>query len=325
MRFFKKDYGPAWALFLSAIALMVYVLVEYNFTVFVRVSMNGIVLGLTYLLVALGLALMWGVMHLLNFAHGQFFMMGAFSVWYFMVRVDVLTKYLPIVPAYLISLVLAMVIVGMMGTLVERYLFRRFGGDLLPALLISLGLGLILAQAMILAFGLLTKSIPTAFAGSQRFFGVSLTNERLALVISALVLLVALWWLVSHTKFGRAMVAIREDQTAAALQGIDIGKFRLIVMFIGSALAAVAGGLYGPVFQVTPEMGTGPMATAFAIIVLGGLGSLPGAGIAAFFLGFVESFGATFLGATIAQFFTFAVIILVLIFKPTGLFGHGGH
>lgn len=337
-RYFKREYGPAWVLLLCALGLAVYVVVEHGFQIFFQVSANGVMLGLTYLLVALGLALMWGVMHLLNFAHGEFFMVGAFAVWFFTVLfggepinvggTDVsLTWFagLPVLMHYAMAMLLGVIVVGGMGAVLERYIFRRFGSDLLPALLVSLGIGLILTTGVILSFGLLSKSVPTIFAGAQRPFGVTITNERVALIVASLGLLGILWWVVVRTKFGRAMRAIREDETAAALQGVNIGQYRTLVMFLGSALAAIAGALYAPVFLVTPGMGVGPMSKAFSIIVLGGLGSLPGAGVAAFFLGFVESFGATFLGSAVSDMFSFLVIILVLLFKPTGLFGHATH
>lgn len=321
VRVWRREYAPGGVLAVLAAGVMVYAAATLGHRVLLQVLMNGAVLGLTYLLVALGLALMWGIMHLMNFAQGQFFMLGSFMAWYFMIRLGFIPDLLGRPWDYFFAAFMALLITGALGVVVERFLFRRFGQDLLPALIISMAISMLLATGMLIAFGLLPKSIPTVFGGLVRPLGAVITNERIALVAIALVLISLLYLLVTYTKIGKGMRAIRDDEDAAALQGINIGRYRSGVMFLGCALAGAAGVLYGPLYTVHPFMGEVPFAKALAIIVLGGLGSLPGTAIAAFFLGVMESFGATLLGSQVADMFGFAIIMLVLIFRPAGLMG----
>ncbi len=317
----NRDILFATALIALCIAWLAYIASALDLGLLVRVLLNGTEMGLTYLLIAWGLTLMFGVMHLLNFAHGEFFMLGAFMVWYFMERNSFLAQLVASPWDYLLAALLAIAIVGLLGILVERFLFRPFKQDVLPAFIISLGVGMILQTAMLGAFGLQPKSIPTVFEGGQRVAGAFISNERLALLVVALIVMASTTFLVLRTKPGRAIRAIRDDEDAAALQGMNIGRYRSLVMLIGCALAAIAGALYGPIYQVEPFMGVAPLSKAFAIIILGGVGSLPGAVLGGFFIGFVQSFGATTFGASIADMLSFVIIILVLLFKPRGLMG----
>ncbi|MBI4297493.1 MAG: branched-chain amino acid ABC transporter permease [Chloroflexi bacterium] len=309
----------------ALVALLVgwflYMATTLELSLLTQVLLNGLVLALTYLLIAWGLTLMWGVMHLLNFAHGEFYMLGAFMVWYFMDGNDYLAGILGRPWNFLLATLFAIAVVGMLGILVEYFLFRPFGHDILPAFLISLGVGMMLQTGVLAAFGLQPKSIPVVFEGRRQLAGAFISNERLAMVVVALIVIVATSLFVLRTKAGRAMRAIRDDEEAAALQGINIGRHRSLVMLLGCALAAVAGAMAGAIYQVQPYMGVLPLSKAFAIIVLGGVGSLPGAVLGGFFIGFVESFGATLFGASVADMLSFLIIILALIFRPAGLLG----
>lgn len=317
----RREYLFGLVLALGLIAWFIYIAISFKPSLLLQVVMNAFVLGLTYLLIAWGLTLMFGIMHLMNFAHGDFYMFGAFMVWYFMVKNGFLADAFDKPFNYIFASLFAIAVVGILGVFVERFLFRPFGEDILPAFIISLAVGMILITGMLVAFGLLPKTIPGTFEGIVRPFGAAITNERIAMVVIALIVILLIMFWVLRTKSGRAMRAIRADHDAAALQGINIGNYRSLVMFIGCALAAIAGALVGPIYTVHPYMGAVPLMKAFAIIVLGGVGSLPGAVLGGFFIGFLESFGATMWGVAVADMLSFLIVILVLTFKPTGLMG----
>jgi len=276
---------------------------------------NGIMSGSILILVALGLTMIFGIMHIVNFAHGELYMLGAFCLWIFFAELQV---------PYILALILSMIIISGLGMVIERFLFKPFRGDLAPSFIISLGLVMLLQTGTLLGFGIEDKAAPTpsGFQGMIHFGGAVLSKERLFVILISFILMAGVWLFIQRTKPGQAMRAVAQDPDAAALQGISIDATASLAMGVGCALAAAAGCLMAPIFYINPYMGAVPIMKAFVVIILGGLGSIGGAFIGGFIIGFVDSFGSTYLSAPIASMMAFGILILVLIFRPQGLYGH---
>jgi branched-chain amino acid transport system permease protein len=262
---------------------------------------------------ALGLTLMFGMMHIINFAHGAVYMLGAFVIYYVYYQGGV-----PYLPAFL----LAMVLLGLFGFLVERCIYRPVKGGIEPTLVALLALTTFLQAAGYPVFGQLDKHVPTVFKGIYNVMGVPVSAERLAIIPIAVVLVCGLYLFINRTRMGAAMRAIEQDKEAAALQGVNVHVVNALAFGVGFALAAASGALMAPIFKLDPMMGEQPLLKAFIIIILGGLGSIPGAILGGLILGFIDSIIATFLGLEPAFLLSFVFIILILLFKPNGLFGY---
>ncbi len=264
-------------------------------------------------LIAVGLVLIFGVMRVINFAHGELYMAGAYSVVYLYAGAK-----LP----FLLAVAAGMVFVGLLGLVMERALFRPLRDNPLGGLIASIGFLLILQTCAVLGFGVRMQHIPPPTQDKLVFMeGVVLTLQRLSVILGTTVLLGALWLFLKRSKFGWALRACAQDPEAAALQGISMDKTARLAMFIGAALAGVAGALTAPLVSPTPAMGHAVIVTAFIIIIVGGIGSLEGAVIAAVLYAFVHTFVTTFYDGVIANIVGLALMLLVLIVKPTGLFG----
>ena len=284
-----------------------------NFAFFLQVFVNGLMLGLTYVLIASGFSLIYGIMRLLNFAHGEFYMLGAFATY-------LLCEHLGV--HYFTALALSMVIIGILGVLVYRFFFRPFRDEHDPSLVIALGIAMLIGGLALIIFGEKDKSVAPVFSGVIQVWGATLSKERVAVIILAIVLMAALTLYIKFSKTGQAMRAVSQDREAAALQGIGVDSTFTLCMGISSALAGAAGALLAPLFYVNPFLGMHAVLKALVVVVIGGLGSIPGAIAGGLLLGFVESFGNTFFG-DVTEILGFVIVMIVLLFRPQGLFGHG--
>ena len=279
----------------------------------VQSTIIGLSIGSIYILMALGLTLMFGMMHIINFAHGAIYMLGAFVVYYVFFQAGA---------PYLAAFVLAMVLLAAFGYLVERTIYRPIKGGIEPTLVALLALTTFLQAAGYPVFGQLDKHVPPVFPGTRNILGVMISIERLMIIPVAAALVIGLYLFINKTRLGGAMRAIEQDKEAASLQGVNVDRINGLAFAVGFALAAAAGALMAPIFKLDPMMGEQPLLKAFIIIILGGLGSIPGAILGGLMLGLIDSIVATALGAEPAFLLSFVFIILVLLFKPTGLFGH---
>jgi len=279
--------------------------------------MWGAAIGCIYVLLATGLNLIFGVMKLVNFAHGELLMIGAY------VGYSVLT--LLGVNAY-IAVFLSMGIVALIGVVVERLAFRRvLGSDKLNEIFVSLGLILIFDNIAVLVWGEKSKRIISPFENmSLRLGEISISYDWLIAVIFVIVILIALLFLIKKTKIGMAMRATSQKSQAAKLMGINIEHIYIFTFALGAALAGAAGVLYGIIFPFNPYIGALPTIKAFAIIILGGLGSIPGAIIGGLLYGIAEQTAVITLGGIWRNAVAFSVLIIVLILRPKGLFGEKG-
>jgi branched-chain amino acid transport system permease protein len=284
-----------------------------TFELFIQSAILGVSIGSIYILMALGLTLMFGMMHIINFAHGAVYMLGAFVIYYFFFQWG-----LPYFPTF----ILAMVLLGVFGFLVERYIYRTIKGGIEPTLVALLALTTFLQAAGYPVFGPLDKHVPTVFKGNLHMLGVAISVERLLIIPIALVLVAGLYVFINKTKIGAAMWAIEQDKEGAALQGVNVNIINALAFAVGFALAAASGALIAPIFKLDPMMGEQPLLKAFIIIILGGLGSIPGAILGGLILGFIDSILATAVGVEPAFLLSFVFIILLLFFRPNGLFGY---
>ena len=279
----------------------------------VQSAVIGLSIGSIYILMALGLTLMFGMMHIINFAHGAVYMLGAFVIYYVFFQWGA---------PYFAAFLVAMVLLGAFGYLVERGIYRPIKGGIEPTLVALLALSTFLEAAGYPVFGQLDKHVPPVFEGIRNVLGVMISVERLMIIPIAAALVLGLYLFITKTKIGAAMRAIEQDKEAAALQGVNVHVINGLAFAIGCALAAASGALIAPIFKLDPMMGDQPLLKAFIIIILGGLGSIPGAILGGLMLGLIDSTVATALGAEPAFLLSFVFIILLLLFRPAGLFGH---
>ncbi|HEB32374.1 MAG TPA: branched-chain amino acid ABC transporter permease [Spirochaetes bacterium] len=281
---------------------------------FVQMGITGITLGLMYALVAIGLTLIFGIMRVVQYAHGELFMLGAYLLFYWFNIWG-----LP----YWAGLVISPLVIFLVGMALQRGLLRPLlPRGLLPALALTIGLVFIISSGGLLFFGTVSRGIPSVITGGVNILGAWLSWERAVISIFAIVVIWGVFTFLQKTRTGIAMRAVAEDPDTASLQGINTGRIHNIAFGFGSALAALAGCLLGTLVSIVPTMGFPMTVKAFMIVILGGLGSVPGALLGGFILGFIDSFVGTLLSSEIAYIIGFMTIFIILIFKPLGLFSH---
>ena len=274
---------------------------------------NGLALGWIYVLMALGLTLIFGIMHIMQFAHGEIYMIGAYVVYYLTASFK-----LPLV----LATALSMVVMAAGGLTLERFLLRPLKDDRLSAVVATTGLTLILQSGAIVVFGLYERSIPMLARGPFKIAGLVVPKDRVVAVVVALMLSICLYLFLKLTKYGQAMVASAQNAEGAILQGISPAKMASMAMAIGCALAAAGGTFAGSLFALSPFMGLPPLVKGMTIIVIGGMGSLPGALIAGMILGLIDGLVPILFGHVWAALGPLFMVILILVIRPQGFFGH---
>lgn len=275
---------------------------------------NGFALGWLYILMALGLSLIFGITRIMQFAHGELYMLGGYVVYLFSVSLHL---------NLFLSILLAMVLVGAFGYLLYVGLFKRFTGQMVNPIIISVGLTLILQSGVMVVFGITQRTLPRLAEGGLSLLGSPVPKDRLVVVVVSVILVAALYVALKKHRYGQAMVASAQSPEGAQLQGINLARMGAISMFTASALAAAGGALAGSVFQLTPYMGVQPLVKGLIIIVLGGLGSVPGVVVGGLFLGLLDGVAPVVLGAGWASILPLVIVMIVLLVKPTGLWGYG--
>ena len=271
------------------------------------------ILGGTYALLGIGLTLIFGIMRVVNFTHGELYTFGAYMMFMFVMPLDI---------NFFIALPLAVLLGIVLGGAIEIALLRPLrGADIDTTMLIMIGAWIALQNTEQLAWSGIAKSINSPFPAEPLVIGpVSVAWVRVFVFVIAIVLIVATYLLINRTKLGKAMRATFQDRETAALMGVQINSIHTATFALGSGLAAAAGALLGPVLVVYPTMGDMAALKSFAIVILGGLGSVMGATIGGFILAIMEELGAGYISSGYRDAMGFLLIILILIFKPTGLF-----
>lgn len=278
---------------------------------------TGIVLGLIYGLMSTGLTLIYGVMRLSNFAHGEYYMLGGYAL-YFALSASGLPPILCLPAAIFVGL--------LVGFCVERSIIRDtytkvMARPLEYAMLGTMMVSILLQNVAVQVFGPFVHSTPAFMPGSLEIFQIALSYNRLVAVAVSLASLLFVYVLVMTTKTGRAWRAVAQNRTGAIVSGISVSHVNLLAYGTGAALAALSGALLTPVYGIWPNIGWTPLVLSFVIIVLAGLGSIPGALIGSLIVGLTHSFVAGYWSPPYADVVMYLVMLVVLVVKPTGLFG----
>nr|WP_255448247.1 MULTISPECIES: branched-chain amino acid ABC transporter permease [unclassified Bordetella] len=272
------------------------------------------IVGLLYLLMAVGFTLVFGVMRMVNFAHGEFYMLGTFGAYILTTQ-----AHLPFLAAVGLTFLGAVVV----GAILEWGVLKPFRRDELNGMIVTIGLAIVLQNLALMFFGPDPLSMPSIARGATRLGAVVIPNSRIYVVVFALVVLVLLYVFLRHSRPGRALRAVVEDFEIASIQGVRARIYYPLGFGIGVGLAAVAGALMAPLFSVSAFSGATPLLKAFIVVVLGGLGSIPGAVAAGLLLGLAESYAGLLIGGSAADMLIFVIVISMLVFRPRGLLGKG--
>ncbi len=280
---------------------------------FLQHILNGLILGGTYALLGIGLTLIFGIMNVVNFTHGELYAFGAYMTFMFTMVVG---------GNFFLALIIAVVLGVVFGAGIEFVLLRPLrGANIDTTMLVMIGAWIAIQNAEQLVWSGVAKSINHPFPVDPIVIGlVSVSWIRVFVFAVAMLLIVGTHLLIHRTKLGKAMRATFQDRDTAALMGVNIGAIHTATFALGSGLAAAAGALLGPVFVVYPTMGDMAGLKAFAVVILGGLGNFIGAALGGFILAMVEEFGAGYISSGYRDAMGFLLIIVVLIYKPTGLF-----
>ena len=284
---------------------------------FINYLINGVSLGSVYAIIALGYTMVYGIAKMLNFAHGDIIMIGSYVVF-----VTVSSMGLPPV----LGVLLAVAACTLLGVVIERVAYKPLrNASPLAVLITAIGVSYLLQNLALLIFGADAKSfVPVINVPSLELFGGQLTIKGVTIVtiLACIVIMVGLQLFVKKTKPGRAMQAVSEDRDAAQLMGVNVNATISLTFAIGSGLAAIAGLLLCSAYPtLTPYTGAMPGIKAFVAAVFGGIGSIPGAMVGGILLGVIEIFSKAYISSQVADAIVFAVLIIVLLVKPSGLFG----
>jgi branched-chain amino acid transport system permease protein len=284
---------------------------------FLQQVLNGLTLGGVYCLVALGLTLVYGILHVPNFAHGAFYMAGAYVAFFLIDRLGF---------NYWLAMAGAAVAVALISLLSERLVFHPLrNAPYLHHMIASIGILLFLEAGTQALWGADFHRMATPYAQILSLGDVTLPAQRLLIIVAAFVLVLLLQLFLKQTITGATIVALAQNRDGAALVGIDANRVAMLTFAIAGALAAMAAVLYAPINLVYSGMGHLVITKAFVIIVLGGMGSVPGAIAGGLIIGFAESFGAFYISTDYKDIIAFVLLVLILSLRPQGLFSKGAH
>ncbi|MFT9493986.1 branched-chain amino acid ABC transporter permease [Anaerosolibacter sp.] len=278
---------------------------------------NGLTLGSTYALTAVGYSMVFGILELVNFSHGSVYMVGAFLTLIFLTSLKL---------NFFVSFLLSIILTGLLGILIDKvslYPLRRKNAPKVTALISTIGVSIFLQNLVMLVWGSETKNFPLVInPGAVEVMGVKISFLQMIIFSMCLVIMIGLNTMIQKTRIGKAMRATAQNAEAAKLMGIDINRVIMITFFIGSALASVAGTMVGMYYQtIDPYIGYMAGLKAFAAAVLGGIGVLPGAIVGGLLIGVIETLAAAYINSGYRDAIAFAVLVLMLVIKPAGLLG----
>lgn len=279
-----------------------------------QIIVNGLLAALIYVIMALGFTLIFGIMRIVNFAHGEFYMVGAATV---------LVVFGQLGWPFFVAVVAGGIAAALLGMVLERALLRPLIREEMPSMIMTLAIGIILQSLALILFGPAEQTVPRPFSGTWGLAGAVVPWDRTIVAVSALIILAVFYAFLKFTRLGLAMQAVAQDRETASLMGVESGLIYSAAFGIASLLAGLAGALMAPVYSIGPYMGELPMLKAFVVVILGGLGSVPGAVLGGLLIGLSESVLSTLLDATAALIASFVIVLLVVIVRPSGLMGRG--
>ena len=290
---------------------------------FIQQLVNGLTLGSIYGLIAIGYTMVYGIIGMINFAHGDIFMLGGFAALIVFLLITTLFAGVPVALALLVMLIVAMLMTSLWNWAIERVAYRPLRGSFrLAPLITAIGMSIVLSNFIQVAQGPRNKPIPPMITDVYHFGEVTIQLKQIVIIIVTAVLLTLFWYIVNKTPLGRAQRATEQDRKMAALLGVDVDRTISITFVMGAALAAVAGTMYLMYYGVAAfNDGFIPGVKAFTAAVLGGIGSLPGAVLGGLLIGLIESLWSAYFTIAYKDVATFGLLAFVLIFKPTGILG----
>jgi branched-chain amino acid transport system permease protein len=277
-----------------------------------QILIYGAVSSAIYAMLAVGFTLIFGVARILNLAHGSFYALGAYSAF-------TMTSLLSL--PLLVAAPLSVLVVALFGVAMERFLVRPLRQSQLAVLMITLAVSLAVEQALFLIFGSEYRNVPSFIAEKIAIGGVDISGQRLLALTVGVAVLLILWLIIQRTRLGAAILAVSQDPEAAQYMGVPTNRIFSIVMAISAGTAALAGILVSPFLTVQPSMGLLPMVKAFAIVIVGGLGSIPGSIIAALILGYSETAVAYLASTAWTELVSLVAVVATLMIRPSGIFG----
>lgn len=284
-----------------------------------QMIVNGLMLGMSYALIALGLTLIFGIMNIINFAHGQMVMIGSFIVYYL---------YGVLHWNFFLTLIICILVLALVGAVFERFLFRRFLRLSLreeSSMLLAIGTALLLENIALISFGEKHRGVPPLNDHIFNIVGIYIPTNRIIIFAVSIVLIIALLLFIQRTRYGLAMRALAQDREVTFLMGVDIDKISMMGFAIGASLAGVAGGLLALIFPIFSGSGGTLSIKAFIMIMIGGAGVVPGAIIGGFILGMLESIGYGLIPGSVTYLLILSAVILLLIIRPLGIMGKPGY
>jgi branched-chain amino acid transport system permease protein len=286
-------------------------------SIFVQQLVNGLIIGGVYALIAVGLTTIYGLMDVVNFAHGEFYMLGGMLAFFLMEFAGI---------NYFLALAAAVLLVMAIGYFVEKILLKRLRNkttDILVAgALVTIGVSIFFQNTGLLVFGSVPRIIPSPFSTAPLKLGpILLGRMNLFAALVTVVVILFLHLFIKRSTMGMAMRATFQDKDVAALVGVHIDRVFSFTFMLGAGLAATAGALLGPIYIIYPNVGESVILKAFVIVILGGMGNFLGAIFAALILGVIEGLGAAYVSAEYRDLIGFVMVLLILLFRPSGLFG----
>lgn len=285
-----------------------------TFSLAIQQIANGLVIGSMYALMSIGMMLILGIMTVINMAHGEFYMLGGYFCYFIMTQLGV---------NYLAALPISMVLTAGVGVLSEKVTVRPLAGrPWVSTFLTTFGLSMILRDLAQIIWGVDPREIISPFSHKRVVIGpVYLTEHRIFIFVMGVVVIGLLYLFIKKHKVGMAMRAVVRDREASALMGINLNAMNSFTFALGAGTAALAGALLGAIFNVLPSMGELPLIKGFAVVIMGGMGNVQGILFSGLILGVAESLAASFISLGLSDAIAFAILIVILLFKPFGLFG----
>jgi branched-chain amino acid transport system permease protein len=281
--------------------------------IFLQTVINGIMLGSIYALVALGLTLIYGILEIPNFAHGALYMVGAYISFLIITSLGI---------PYWFALILSAAFLFFVGMFVERVVYRPlYVQPVINSFIAAVGLILILENGALALWGPQFRRFPRAATQVFQVLGVTITSQRILVIVLTVLLILAVHWFIKRTRWGAAIEATSQNRQGAQLMGINVSRVGGITFGLGTAMAAVAASLVAPILMIYPTMGGPVIGMAFVIIILGGMGSFFGAVVGGYLIGLAETLFSTYVTTNYVEALIFGILVVVLAVKPTGLFG----
>lgn len=290
---------------------------------FIQQTVNGLTLGSIYGMIAIGYTMVYGIIGMINFAHGDVFMLGAFAALIAFLILTAIFTSVPVAVALMVMMAVAIVMTSLWNWVIERVAYRPLRGSFrLAPLITAIGMSIVLSNFIQVTQGPRNKPIPPLVSQVYDLWGITVSLKQILIVIVTVAMMVVFWFVVNHTSLGRAQRATEQDRKMAALLSVDVDRTISITFVMGAALAGVAGTMYLMYYGVTVfSDGFVPGVKAFTAAVLGGIGSLPGALLGGLLIGLIESLWSAYFSIDYKDVATFSILAIVLIFKPSGILG----